>query len=228
MSDTPKSIAAQRVASYFRRWSELEDRKQDVADDAKELMAEAKGNGFDTKAMRAVFRDKRAEQNGDAAKREEQQVIYDLYWSALDSALSKPRAHPAPARVESIEQFDVETGEITEQPETASQSEGRDHSGGANEYAGTSSDENPAPISNPQPTSSPEADKAETVNHLPVSAPIPDDDFTPPAFIAKDRAERNERCEKPLACQFGHHPQKVTCSTCTTAWQIARRKAVAA
>ncbi|MDR7032407.1 hypothetical protein [Mesorhizobium sp. BE184] len=146
--------------------------------------------------------------------------------------------------------FSAETGEITEQPETAnrfqaktSEDNGRITGGagpvagevsrlasGRTDAGGAASADLPT-ISNPQPTSSPEAEKADLApmrTEPAGSATIPDDDFTPPAFVAKDRPERNERCEKPLTCQFGHHPQKVTCSTCTTAWQIARRKAVAA
>lgn len=114
--------AAQQVGSFFRRWSELEDRKQEISDDSKELFAEAKGGGYDTKAMRAVFRDMRAEQTGDKAKREEEEAIYDLYWSALTSALAGPRAHPAPAHEKTLRNLpphDAVTGEIHEQPETA-------------------------------------------------------------------------------------------------------------
>ncbi len=49
-----------------------------------------------------------------------------------------------------------------------------------------------------------------------------------PEFLKKDREPVNERCEKPQTCKFGRHPQKITCSTCSTAWAISQRKSVAA
>lgn len=38
----------------------------------------------------------------------------------------------------------------------------------------------------------------------------------------------NERCKRPASCKFSKHPQKITCSDCSTAWAIAQRKRVAA
>ncbi|MBC7140436.1 MAG: DUF2312 domain-containing protein, partial [Defluviimonas sp.] len=47
--------------------------------DIKEVYAEAKGNGFDTKTLRQVIRLRKQ----DKAERQEQEAILDLYMSAL-------------------------------------------------------------------------------------------------------------------------------------------------
>ena len=48
-------------------------------DDIKEVFAEAKGTGFDTKAMRTIIRIRKK----DRAEREEEEAMIDLYMSAL-------------------------------------------------------------------------------------------------------------------------------------------------
>ena len=90
--ETTASVAEDQLRSYFERWNRLEEEKRTVSDDLKELFAEAKSFGFDTKAMRAVFRDEVADQ----AERQEAEAIYDLYAAALKSALT--RVHPRDAR----------------------------------------------------------------------------------------------------------------------------------
>jgi hypothetical protein len=56
------------------------------------------------------------------------------------------------------------------------------------------------------------------------SAGTPSDDDIP-AFLRKSAEPvLNDRCERPHDCKFSHHPQKVTCSTCSTAWAIEQRK----
>lgn len=49
------------------------------SDDIKEVFAEAKGTGFDTKAMRTIIRLRKKEQ----AEREEEEAMLDLYKAAL-------------------------------------------------------------------------------------------------------------------------------------------------
>jgi uncharacterized protein (UPF0335 family) len=99
------SAADDMIRSYFDRWQRLEEEKRAISDDLKELFAEAKGNGLDSKALRTVFR----EQVGDKAAMEEFDAICDLYRASLTA----PRARPAPAR-EIIEEFDAETGEVND------------------------------------------------------------------------------------------------------------------
>ncbi len=45
-----------QLVSIFARWRNLEDEKARIAEDSKELFAEARGNGFEPKALRVAFR----------------------------------------------------------------------------------------------------------------------------------------------------------------------------
>jgi uncharacterized protein (UPF0335 family) len=101
------SIAVDQVRSAFKRWRNLEEEKARVADDLKELFAEQKSLGYDTKAMRAAFRLKVKMDEADPAEAEHEALV-DTYLAALEA----PRAPRAYAR-ENIEEFDAETGEVT-------------------------------------------------------------------------------------------------------------------
>jgi uncharacterized protein (UPF0335 family) len=57
----------------------MEEEKSDIAADIKEIYAEAKGNGFDTKTIRKVIRLRKQ----DKAEREEQEALLDVYLAAL-------------------------------------------------------------------------------------------------------------------------------------------------
>ncbi len=47
---------AGKLTAYFDRIERLEDERRDLAADVREIFAEAKGNGFDTKVMRQVLK----------------------------------------------------------------------------------------------------------------------------------------------------------------------------
>ena len=49
-------VAADHLRSYIERVERLEEEKKALSDDVKEIFAEAKGTGFDTKAMRAILK----------------------------------------------------------------------------------------------------------------------------------------------------------------------------
>jgi len=68
-----------RLKSFIERIERLEEDKAAIMADLKELFAEAKGEGFDTKIMRKVVRLRKQ----DSAKRQEEEVILDLYISAI-------------------------------------------------------------------------------------------------------------------------------------------------
>ena len=72
-------IAGDRLKSFIERIERLEEEKKALANDIKEVFAEAKGNGFDTKIMRQVVRLRKL----DTADRQEQEAILDLYLGAL-------------------------------------------------------------------------------------------------------------------------------------------------
>ena len=72
-------IAAQQLRAFVDRIERLEEEKKALAEDIKEVYAEAKGNGFDTKILRKVI----ALRKRDVAERQEEETILDLYLQAL-------------------------------------------------------------------------------------------------------------------------------------------------
>jgi uncharacterized protein (UPF0335 family) len=73
------SVARDQLRSVVERIERLEEEKKTIADDIKDVFAEAKGNGFDTKTLRTVVRMRKIE----ASERQEQEAMLDLYLSAL-------------------------------------------------------------------------------------------------------------------------------------------------
>lgn len=74
-----EAIAADQLRSFVERIENLNEEKAALAADSREIYSEAKGNGFDTKALRAVVR-LRAMEKSD---RDEQEAILELYAHAL-------------------------------------------------------------------------------------------------------------------------------------------------
>ncbi|MBA4783987.1 MAG: DUF2312 domain-containing protein [Rhizobiales bacterium] len=72
-------VAADQLRSIVERVERLEEEKQAIAEDIKEVYAEAKANGFDTKTLRKVISLRKVEAN----ERQEQEAILDLYMQAL-------------------------------------------------------------------------------------------------------------------------------------------------
>jgi uncharacterized protein (UPF0335 family) len=77
--DTLGATAQGKLKSIVERIERLEEDKAAVANDLKEVYAEAKGEGFDVKILRKVVRLRKA----DAAKRQEEEALIDLYISAI-------------------------------------------------------------------------------------------------------------------------------------------------
>ena len=75
----PASFARDQLKSVVERIVRLEEEKQALADDIKEVYAEAKANGFDTKTLRRVI----SLRKQDATERSEQEALLDLYMHAL-------------------------------------------------------------------------------------------------------------------------------------------------
>jgi uncharacterized protein (UPF0335 family) len=73
-------IAAGQLKSLIERIERLEEDKKGIADDIKDVYAEAKGNGFDPKIMRQVIRLRKMERDD----RQEQEALLDLYMHALE------------------------------------------------------------------------------------------------------------------------------------------------
>ena len=77
--DVLNSTAQGQLKSIVERVERLEQEKAEVAEQIKEVFAEAKGNGFDVKTLRKVVRIRKM----DRAKRQEEEAILDLYLSAI-------------------------------------------------------------------------------------------------------------------------------------------------
>ncbi|MFC5066972.1 DUF2312 domain-containing protein [Flaviflagellibacter deserti] len=76
---SPTDVAKDQLLSIIERIERLEEEKKGISDDIKEVYAEAKGNGFDTKVLRKVISIRKQ----DSAERQEQDAILELYLSAL-------------------------------------------------------------------------------------------------------------------------------------------------
>lgn len=74
------NIAAAKLRSFVERIEKLETEKSELTADIREVYAEAKGNGFDTKIMRQVIRLRKMEE----PDRREQDELLDLYRRALE------------------------------------------------------------------------------------------------------------------------------------------------
>jgi uncharacterized protein (UPF0335 family) len=77
--DVLTASAQGRLRTIVERLERLEEDKQAVMGDLKEVFAEAKGEGYDVKILRRVLRVRKQ----DKAKRQEEEAILDLYLSAL-------------------------------------------------------------------------------------------------------------------------------------------------
>lgn len=73
------SIAKDQLKSIIERVERLEEDKAAIASDIKDVYSEAKGNGFDAKALRRIV----ALRKQDPDKRAEQDAILDTYMHAL-------------------------------------------------------------------------------------------------------------------------------------------------
>ncbi len=74
-----ESVAQDQLRAFIERIERMEEEKQAIADDIKEIYAEAKGNGFDTKVLRQIVRIRKQ----DASERMEQEALLELYMAAL-------------------------------------------------------------------------------------------------------------------------------------------------
>lgn len=79
MTNVKTTFATSQLKSIVERVESLEEEKKAVAGDIKEVFAEAKANGFDTKILRKVLALRKMER----AEREEQEAMIDLYMSGL-------------------------------------------------------------------------------------------------------------------------------------------------
>lgn len=79
MSTQVGGVAVEQLRSIVQRIEKLEEEKAAIAADIREVYAEAKGNGFDVKALRSIVRLRKM----DASDRDEQELVLDTYRRAL-------------------------------------------------------------------------------------------------------------------------------------------------
>lgn len=73
------SVAGDQLRSIVERVERLEEEKKSLSDDIRDVYAEAKSNGFDVKALRAIIRLRKQ----DKAERQEHEAIVEAYMHAL-------------------------------------------------------------------------------------------------------------------------------------------------
>jgi uncharacterized protein (UPF0335 family) len=73
-------FAKEQLKSFIDRIERLNEEREALSADIREVFAEAKGTGFDTKIMRQVIRMRKL----DKAEFQEQEAMLDLYLTAMD------------------------------------------------------------------------------------------------------------------------------------------------
>ena len=73
------TVAADQLRLFIERIERLEEEKKTISDDIRDVYAEAKGNGFDVKALRTIVRLRKQ----DEGERQEQETILETYMQAL-------------------------------------------------------------------------------------------------------------------------------------------------
>ncbi|MEJ6746928.1 MAG: DUF2312 domain-containing protein [Yoonia sp.] len=78
--DTTTTVAGQELRQFIERFERLDAEKKDIADAQKEVMAEAKGRGYDTKVLRKIISIRKMDANDLA----EEEAVLDMYKAALN------------------------------------------------------------------------------------------------------------------------------------------------
>jgi uncharacterized protein (UPF0335 family) len=73
------NFAKDQLKSFVERIERLAEAKKAISEDIRDVYAEAKANGFDTKALRAVIKLR----SMDKMERQEQEAILETYAAAL-------------------------------------------------------------------------------------------------------------------------------------------------
>lgn len=79
MTTTVGGISGDYLKGYIERIERLEEEKYTLLVDISDVYTEAKGNGFDAKIMRQIVRLRKL----DKSEKEEQEMLLDLYETAL-------------------------------------------------------------------------------------------------------------------------------------------------
>lgn len=72
-------VSTEQLRSFIERIERLEEEKKEISDNIRDIYAELKGSGFDTKAVRSIIRLRKKEDH----ERHEEEEILNLYKNAL-------------------------------------------------------------------------------------------------------------------------------------------------
>lgn len=79
MNDDAYNVTADELRQFIEQWESLQAEKNDIAEQQKEVMAEAKGRGYDTKVMKKVIALRKRNRDDIA----EEEAVLEMYMSAL-------------------------------------------------------------------------------------------------------------------------------------------------
>jgi uncharacterized protein (UPF0335 family) len=79
MASTETGTTAQQIKAFIERIEKLEEEKKAISDDIRDVYAEAKANGFDVPALRAIIRLRKM----DPQDREQLEGIVETYMNAI-------------------------------------------------------------------------------------------------------------------------------------------------
>ncbi|MDB6178969.1 DUF2312 domain-containing protein [Paracoccus sp. Z330] len=82
MTEQSYSVAAGELRQFIEQFEQLEAEKKDITDRQKEIMAEAKARGYDTKVMRRIIARRKRDRDDIA----EEEAIEQMYLEALGMA----------------------------------------------------------------------------------------------------------------------------------------------
>lgn len=82
VTDATYNVTADELRQFIERFEHLEAEKKDITEQQKEVMAEAKGRGYDTKVMKKIIAIRKRDKND----LEEEEAILELYKTALGMA----------------------------------------------------------------------------------------------------------------------------------------------
>lgn len=78
-ANTETNVAAEELRAFIERIERLEEEKKTITDDIKDVKAEAKGRGYDTRVINLIVRIRKQ----DPSERAEVDAITELYMNAL-------------------------------------------------------------------------------------------------------------------------------------------------
>lgn len=75
-------VAADQLRSFVERIERVDEEVTKLKTDRREILAEAKGNGFDTKVLKKIIRDRKR----DREELQEERAIMEIYEHALEGS----------------------------------------------------------------------------------------------------------------------------------------------